>query len=508
MGNKKEQFVAKSFITLVLTASFLLIQPALFGQNLDDFEKRLTKFTLSNGMKFIVLERHEAPVISFFTYVDVGSVDEVKGITGLAHIFEHMAFKGNQFIGTKDYKAESDAMAEADSIFEEIKAEQRKGEKADKARIEQLEKKFSEVRQKAAKYIVHDEFEEILTREGASGLNAFTGNDTTGYVSSFPSNKLQLWMLMESGRFATPVLREFYEEKNVIMEERRMSENNPQSRLMEEYLALAFKAHPYGEPIIGHMSDLQTLTRKEAVEFFKKHYSPNNLTAAIVGDVDPQEAKKYADMYFGALPRGPVSEPVETVEPPQLGERRIVLKDMAQPMIIIGFHTVSINHPDNAAFDVLNDILSSGRTSRLYKSLIKDKKIAVSASASGGFPGEKYPGLFAFFALPSRGHTNAECEQAINEQIQLLKNEPVTDDELQKAKTRVRAGLIRQLGSNMGLARQLASYEVLTGDWRNLFKRIDEIDKISAADIQRIAKEYFIEKNRTVGAIETITEKN
>ena len=214
-------------------------------------------------------------------------------------------------------------------------------------------------------------------------------------------------MLMESDRFCNPVVREFYKEKDVVMEERRLGiESQPQGRLMEEFLAVAYKAHPYGQHVIGHMSDLQTMTRGEAEDFFKTYYGPGNLTIAIVGDVNPQKVRALAQKYFARIPAAPKPEPVETVEPPQLGERRVTLEDPAQPFVLIGYHKPGINHPDDAVFDAITDIVGMGRTSRLYKSLVKEKKIAVFASAFQGLPGNKYPGLFLFYALPAKGHKN------------------------------------------------------------------------------------------------------
>lgn len=479
------------------------------AQDLLKFEKRMTEFTLDNGMKFLVLERHEAPVVSFHTYADVGAVDEVKGITGIAHLFEHMAFKGTKTVGTTDYESEAKAFALADQAFEAMKIERRKGDKADEVKLEELQKQFAEAQEEAQKYLVHDEFEEALVREGGAGFNAYTSQDATQYTVSLPSNKIELWMSLESDRFGNPVLREFYKEKNVVMEERRLStESQPVGRLLEEFLAIAYKAHPYGEPIVGHMSDLQTLTRAEAEMFFKKHYLPSNLTVAIVGDVNPQQIKELAEIYFNRIPSSPKPDPVETVEPPQLGQRRVIVQDPAQPFVLIGYHKPNINHPDNAVFDAITEIAGIGRTSRLYKSLVKEKKVAVAASGFPGMPGNKYPALFLFYAVPARDHTNQECEEAIYAEIEKLKNEPVLPEELAKAKTRSRASLIRQLDSNSGLASQLTFYDVITGDWRNLFKQLDDIDKVTADDIQRVAKQYFTTKNQSVGIIDTtITEK-
>lgn len=493
-------------IVFLLFVMVMVTSTLVTAQNLANFEKRMTEFRLDNGLKFLILERHEAPVVSFHTYADVGSVDEVKGITGLAHLLEHMAFKGSKTVGTKNYEAEVSAMKKMDEAFFALKAERRKGEHADKKRLEKLQKQLQEAQQEAQRYLIHDEFEEAINREGGVGLNAYTSVDATHYVVSLPSNKAELWMSLESGRFLNPVFREFYSEKDVVMEERRRIQSQPVSRLLEDFLTVAYKAHPYGDPIVGYMSDLKTLTRAEVNVFFKKYYSPSNLTIAIVGDVNPQQIRELAEIYFGRIPGRLKPDPVETVEPPQRGERRVEVEDPSQPFVLIGYHKPDINHPDNAVFNTITDIVGIGRTSRLYKSLVKEKKIAISASGFPGYPGDKYPGLFLFYAVPAKGHTNEECEEAIYAEIEKLKTEPVSPEELEKAKTRSRAGLIRQLASNRGLAVQLTFYEVITGDWRNLFKQLDKIDQVTAEDIQRVAKKYFTTKNRTVGIIVTKTE--
>jgi predicted Zn-dependent peptidase len=481
--------------------AWVILTPVALGQNLASFEKRLTTFTLDNGLTFLVLERHEVPIVSFHTYADVGAVDEVKGITGMAHLFEHMAFKGTRTIGTRDYPAEAAAMAKMDESFQALRAEKRKGERADPEVLKKLQAQFEQAGEEARKYIVNDEYEETLTRQGAEGFNAYTSEDATQYIVSLPSNKLELWMMLEAGRFAHPVLREFYKEKDVVMEERRMMENSPMGRLYEEFQGIAYLAHPYGEGVIGHMSDLQALSRPEAEAFFKAHYGPSNLTIAIVGDVDPANVKRLAQKYFASIPSGPKPEPVRTEEPPQRGERRVTVEDTAQPQILMGFHIPSVNHADSTVLQVVADIVGYGRTSRLYKSLVKEKKIAVAANAGPML--SKYPSLFLFMAVPARGHTNRECEEAIYAEIEKLKTESVTPQELTKAKTRSRADLIRELDSNSGLGAELTYYEVLTGDWRNLFKQLDKIEKVTAEDVQRVAQTYFTSKNRTVGVIET-----
>ena len=367
-----DRVMRRGGLTVVLLA-LLVIAPAAMSQDLAGFEKRLTKFTLDNGLTFLILERHEAPVVSFHTYADVGAVDEVTGFTGLAHLFEHMAFKGTQTVGTNDYQAEAAALAKMDDLF--VALRKQKGDQANPEMLKKLQEQFDQAGVEAQKYIVHDEYEESLTQQGADGFNAYTSEDATQYIVSLPSNKLELWMMLEAQRFAHPVLREFYKEKDVVMEERRMMENSPTGRLYEEFEGIAFIAHPYRDGVIGHMSDLQALSRPEAEAFFKAHYGPSNLTIAIVGDVDPGNVKRLAEKYFAGIPSGPKPDPVRTVEPPQRGERRVTMEDAAQPLVLIGYHQPNVNHPDTAALEVVSEIVGVGRTSRLYKSLIKEQKI-------------------------------------------------------------------------------------------------------------------------------------
>ena len=496
--NLKQSIVLSGVLIMGVLPSYIR------AQDLKEFEKSVTEFTLDNGLKFLVLERHQAPVVSFHTYADVGSVDEVKGITGMAHLFEHMAFKGSRSVGTRDYLAEAEAMKRVDEAFHALKRERSKLGEDRQNSLQNMEKRLEEAQEEASLHLVHDEFEQALIREGAGGLNASTSRDATRYILSMPSNKVELWMSLESDRFFQPVLREFYKERDVVMEERRLrTESQPVGRLMEEFVAVAYKAHPYGEPTIGHMSDLETMTREEAQVFYNKYYSPGNLTIAIVGDVDPSQIRELAQTYFGRIPSGPKPDQVETVEPTQLGERRVTIEESSQPFILMGYHKPGINHPDNAVFDAITDILGVGRTSRLYKGLVREKKIAVSVSAFQGFPGSKHPGLFVFYAVPSRGSTPLECEMALTAEIEKLKTELVSVEELEKAKTRARAGLIRALSSNSGLARQLTFFEVVTGDWKNLFTQLEQVEQVTADDIQRVAKGYFEKRNRTVGLIET-----
>jgi predicted Zn-dependent peptidase len=427
----------------------------------------------------------------------------VKGITGLAHMFEHMAFKGSKKVGTTNYEEERHALDRVDQAFLALRAERDKGRKADPERLKQLEKEFEAAQEGAGKFVVPNEFSIIVDQAGGRGMNASTSWDKTDYFFSLPSNALELWFYLESERFYEPVLREFYKEAGVVREERRMrTESNPIGKLLEEFLATAYKAHPYGEPPVGHMSDLLSFTRMDAEAFFKKYYSPSNLVSVIVGDVDPKRARELAQIYFGRIAAAPKPEPLRTVEPPQEAEKRITLRLQAQRMILVGYHKPDINHPDNAVYDAISSLLSEGRSSRLYRSLVQEKKVAVQAAGFPGLPGQKYPGLFLFFAVTAPGKTNEDVEKAMMEEIEKLKTEPVSAEELQGVKNRARSQLVQLLGSNMSMAMQLASYQVLTGDWRNLFRYLDDLNSVKPEDVQRVARATFTDKNRTVGVIE------
>ncbi|HEU4523183.1 MAG TPA: pitrilysin family protein [Thermoanaerobaculia bacterium] len=481
----------------------MLVAAVAGAQDLSAFEKRTTVKTLDNGLTVIIYERPETPVFSYATVVNTGSAQEVPGITGLAHMFEHMAFKGNDVVGTKDWAAEQEALRKVEETYAAYDRERRRETGRDDARVKELEKAWRDAMVEADKYVVTDQFQKVVESAGGVGLNAFTATDVTAYFFSMPSNRFELWAYLESERWRAPFLREFYKERDVVMEERRMRvESSPIGRLLEQFMSAAFIAHPYGVRGIGHMSDLQTISATDAVEFFNEYYVPANMVLAIVGDVKASEAMPVIERYFGRLPKKPAPEPLRTIEPPQKSERIVILRDTAQPIYMEGYHRPSANHPDDPVYTAIEMLMSSGRTSRLYKSLVRDQKIAVQASGFNGFPGEKYPNLFTYFLVPAAGKTAESMADPLHAEIERLKNEEVTAEELESIKTRAKASLLRQLDSNSGLALQLAMAETIRGDWRELFRDVNRIEKVTAADIRRVANEVFVPSNRTVGMIE------
>ena len=488
---------------LAMSLLLLTLAVSLSAQDLASIEKRVTVKKLGNGLTVVIMERPEAPVFSFATVVNAGNAQEVPGITGLAHMFEHMAFKGTTKIGTKDYAKEKVALEKVELAYAAYDKERRQTVGHDDAKVTAAEKEWKAAIDEAQKYVVPNEFSKIIDRSGAVGVNAFTAPDETAYFYSFPSNRVELWSYLESERFLHPVFREFYKERDVVTEERRMrTESNPIGRLVEQFLETAFVAHSYRQPTVGWPSDLKSFSATDAAAFFKKYYVPSNMVIALVGDLKTSEVLPVIEKYFDRLPKSPTPEPNRTVEPPQIAERRVVIKDPGQPVFIEGYHRPAVTDKDNAIYDVMEILMSDGRTSRLYRSLVRDKKLAALAQGFNGFPGEKYPNLFAVAAIPTAGHPATDLIEPIQVEIDRLKNEDVTPADLQSIKTRAKAQLIRQLDSNAGLALQLAEYQTLFGDWRELFKEVDDIDKVSAADIRRVANALFTPANRTIGYIE------
>jgi len=472
---------------------------------LAKFEKRTTVKVLPNGLTLIICDRPEAPVFSFYTLVDAGSADDPQGASGLAHMFEHMAFKGSTQIGTTNYPAEKIALAKVEVAYAAYDAEFRKRVGRDPHKLAQLHKVFMDAEAAAEKYVIPNQFSEIAEDNGAVGINASTGEDSTQYFWSMPSNRLQLWAYLESQRIGLPVEREFYKERSVVQEERRMRiDSSPTGRMLEQFLATAYVAHHYRVPAVGWESEISQVTATEAAAFHVKYYVPSNIVIAVVGDINATTAMPILERYFDPIPAGPKPEPMTTVEPPQVAEKSVTIREATQPFYIEGYHRPDYRSPDDATYDAIADIFSNGRTSRLYRSLVRDQKIAAEAEGFTGYPGEKYPGLFAVYAVPLPGHTPEQMRKAIHQQLELLKTTDVSDAELERFKTRAKADLLRGLDDNSGIAQQLAEYQTRYGDWRELFRQIDRINAVTKADIRRVANQIFIANNRTSASIDFV----
>jgi predicted Zn-dependent peptidase len=470
---------------------------------LETLEKQVQEFTLANGLRFIVVERRQAPVFSFFTVVNSGSANDAVGTTGLAHMMEHMAFKGTSLIGTTDYAKEKPLLDAEERAWQALLDERRKGSRADTARLRQLEAAFTDVQQASQKLVVGNEFTRIVEQAGGQGINAFTASDITAYFYSLPSNRLEMWASLFAGAMVDPVFREFYKERDVVYEERRMrTESSPIGRLVNEFVTTAFTAHPYGFGGIGYPSDLKTFSRTEGEEFFRRAYVAKNMTVCVVGDVTLAEVKRVAEKYFSAISDDPAPPPIDTVEPKQIAERRILLEDKAQPFVLMGWHVPAASDPSYAAFKAASDLLGGGAYSRLNKALVKDQKIAVQAQMFTGFPGEMYPTLMAGLLVPASGQDPEKVEAAAYAVIDsVLGSKPFTEEELAGYKVRMRASKIGAVSDNSSLASELAQAQSLYGTWRDFFREQERVQALTPADLVNALRSVMTKSNRTVAMI-------
>jgi predicted Zn-dependent peptidase len=485
----------------IIFALAAILPAAMLGQNLADIEKRVTEFKLANGITFVVYERHQAPVVSFFSRINAGSADDPKGQAGLAHMFEHMAFKGTKTVGTLNLPAETKAMEAVEVAYDALSAERNKGPQADAEKIKQLDAQLKKAIEVANGFVDKERFTKVLEENGAVGLNAFTSLDETAYIMSMPANKLELWFAMESDRFINPVFREFYNERGVIREEyRQRVESDPTGRLVYEMLTVAFSTNPYRTHPAGVPSDIESYRYADAIAFRKQYYVPSNLIIGIAGDVDVAEVKRLAEKYFSKMTGGPKPTGIMTKENEQWGEKRLSIESPSQPVVAVGYKRPNVLDKDDVLFDVMSAILSVGRTSLMNKEMVQEKKIALAAQAISNFPGGRRENLFLLFLVPNAGKTTQDCEKAAYEIIDRLKTEKVSEEQLKRVKTLLRAQLIRGLDSNSGMAQNLATTKALFGDWRKAFQQLEDIDKVTADDVMAAAKKYLVAKNRTVAS--------
>jgi len=506
MSGRSIRRAISTFASLGLVLAFGAAAPppaGAAGTGLETLEKQVREFTLPNGLKFIVVERHEAPVFSYQTVVNSGSADDRLGATGLAHMMEHMAFKGTNVVGTRDWAAEKAAMDRVETAWNALHAERDKAARADTAALQRLAQAFGAAQEKAQEYVVPNESDRILEAAGAQNVNASTSDDVTRYFYSIPSNRLELWALMEGARMSHPVFREFYKERDVVYEERRMrTESSPVGRLIDEFIHAGFVAHPYQFGGIGFPSDIHAFSRTEGEEFFRRHYVARNMTVAVVGDVTLDALRKQAETYFGEVSNGPPPPPIDVIEPEQRAERRVILEDVAQPMFAVAWHIPAVTDPSYAACEALVDLLAGGDYARLNKVLVKERKVAVQVQGFTGFPGEKYPNLMGFFVVPAAGQDPARVEAALYDLLDQIEHKsPFTADELHGYQVRVRADRIRGADSNGTLAENLATYQTLHGDWREFFREQERVQSLTVGDLMNVMSQRMVRSNRTVGMI-------
>jgi len=494
--------------TLVILFSLLAFASLVAAAEIKlDVKKHL----LPNGMKILMIQKPGVPRVVCHIYFKVGSINERPGITGIAHVHEHMMFKGTKMMGVTEFEKDSEIDKKIDELMDKIYREKYwKADGGDKEKLAQWQKEYDELVKAEKQYIVKDDLWQIYMKNGGTGLNASTSEEITGYYVTLPSNKVELQMLLESDRMMNAYFREFYSEKDVVMEERRLSENRPGYLFSEQVNAAFFAASPYHWSVVGWMDDLRKFTKADLIEFHNHYYVPNNAVAIYVGDIDPANIIAMAEKYFGRIPKGPEVEPIRTYEPAQYSEKRLYGEGPAPTNLQMMFHTPQEGHPDAAPLAVLADVLGSGGggprggggdfrgggggTGRLYKILVKEKEMAVNASAFSR--PQWYVGAFQFSATPRLDKLvqPEDLEKEIWAEIEKIKKDGVNPDELQKAKNRSEAMFIRGMQMSMFLAMRVGRAELNRG-WRALLTDLDELKKVTNEDIKRVAARYFVKDN-------------
>jgi predicted Zn-dependent peptidase len=473
---------------------FLLILPAVASAGLAE---RVQEYRFANGLTLLVVERHDSPTLAAYITLRVGSVDETSENRGVAHLLEHMLFKGTKTLGTRDFRREKpllDAIDAAGSEYDRL----RMAPQLNARRIAELEVQLQTLQEERRQYDVPQEVAELYAKNGGVDYNAFTSKDLTSYVIELPANKLELWAAIEADRMSHSIFRDFYTERQVVMEERRRSyDSDPDGLLYENLLATAFTLHPYRHPIIGWMSDIDHLSLEKTRAFHARYYVPANTVIALVGDIDFTTAKELVERYFGRIPAGSPAPPVVASEPEQQGEKRAEISFDAEPRLMIAFHKPTLPSRDDYIFDLLNGLLGEGRTSRLYQSLVVKEQQAANISTFTA-PGSRYANLFVISATPRAPHTPREVERAVYRELKRLADEEVGAEELERVRNRLRVDFLRNLQKNGALAQMLTYYQSVAGDWRYLVRYDEELAGITPAEIQAAAQRYFNPENRTV----------
>lgn len=480
----------------VLALLFLSLTALAAGQ---DLEGRVTEETLENGLRVILVEDATAPVIAFNLAFGVGGVDEPQGLGGIAHMVEHMAFKGTPTIGSADPEAEARALARVEVEALALRWAQREGSPEQVARARERFQAALELSQSLAHPAPIDE---LLSEAGAVGLNASTGYDITRYTVELPANRLELYARVYADVLMNTTFRYFYEERDVVRQERRQrNEDDPQGYLFEAFVQRAFDRHPYGRSLVGPAETIENYLATEAKAFYEEFYGPEDAVLVLVGDVDPTRDLPILERYFGAIPRGDERLGLLPDEPRQSEERRFTVRYDAQPQLVMGWHKPT--YPDRSAFalDLVSALLTQGRTSRLYQRAVLEEGTALNVVTSAAYPGIRYSNLFLFYGQPRAPHGPEELEAAVLEELDRLASEPVSDEELDKVKNQVRANTVRSLASNSGLASSLAFHELFAGGWQRLFEDLEVYDSITPEEIMEVSREIFVPRNRTVGVL-------
>lgn len=507
------------FVTFIVLTSGILASESVFEDVATSLKKSIRKVKLDNGLTLIMMKRPASPTLALYSKFKVGSADETPEISGTAHLLEHMLFKGTANVGTTNFDKEKKFYLllkatgnELDAIKLQIRNLETKSLPIPQElseRRERLQRRLKSIEESQKKFIIKSEDTFIYEKHGQVGFNAYTSHDVTNYQIKLPSNRMEIWAKMESDRLSNPVLREYYTERDVIMEERRMRvENRGMGLLREKFLAAAFTKSPYGRPVIGYESNIPFLDIYETEEFFKSYYTPDNMVIGIVGELEFTETEEMIKKYFSIL--RPSSKPrneQRIEENLNHGERKVYFKHPGGSIYLMGFNKPAFPHPDSQVFDVIDFILTSGVESRLYKTLVLNEKLSTQVSAWTSDPGQRYANLFTIFTYLNSDADPQKMEALIWEEIEKLKRGEISQEELKKVKNKSTADFLRELDSNSALAEGLTYYETITGNWEDMFKVYDKFNSVTVDDIKRVSSKYFIRENMTIGHLDSRESK-
>ncbi len=476
----------------------VLLLPA---QELRDYERKVSEFSLANGLHFIVLERHQVPVVSFHTYVNAGSALDPAGRTGLATLLSRLAFDGTESIGTKNWLAEKKALEDVEAGFDRDSEERNKGPRANAGVLAGLDAGLSTAMNAAYGQQNPGEFMRAMQENGGAGIDSRTTPDAIETSYSLPSNRIELWFLLESQRLGHPVFRDFYRERQKLAAE--SAENKPAAKLRQSLLATAFEDMAYRNPPLGWPGDAATLRNADAKAFLDTYCGPGNTVISIVGDVDAASVQQMAERYFGPIPARAHPPAMHTQEPPQAGPKTVALWADAQPLLMIGYKRPPETNRDDAALDALSLILGDSRTGWLHRELVEEKQIAQAVDVAASYPGTRYTHLFVVSVTPAKDRTVEENRKAVDDAVARLQSKPIDAETLTRVKNVLRGRFARLFGSNRTLAGILPVFYVNFGDWRKLFTVSADYERLTAEDLQRVASQYLVPAGQTVAYITT-----
>lgn len=489
------------FLTLLLSGS--LLHAGTEKSEADQVTRMLKRevkvHKLKNGITVIMMNRGVTPTVALEISFATGSSHESYDTMGAAHMLEHMLFKGTDRVGTTNYRKEKRLLKKINRLGNRIDAISFRN--PHDPRLPELRSRLKKLQKKHARYVVNAPYDSIYTRAGGVGFNASTSRDKTGYYIQLPSDKLELWAKTESERLRKPVFRQFFLERDNVMEERRMRYGSSGSgMLMEHFIATAYSAHPYRHPIIGWESSIKSLTIKKISDFYYKNYIPSRMTITLVGRFDQHKALGILTKYFSSIKKRPEPAPVQVREPEQKGEKRFTVNFDASPLLIMGWHKPTWPAREDYIFDVAAELLGGGKSSRLYRELVLEKKLATSVSVWNGFPGARYDNLFVIYVQPAQGKSTSEIERIIYNEIENL-TKHISKAEAKRIQVSLESDIVFSLDTNKGVASLLSYYQTVLGDWTYALTYMQQVRSVTPEDIQRSVKKYLVPSNRTVGLL-------